>query len=147
MNTLYFSDRSTQSGSPLLFISANCWLRSWMIQFSGKTNKAWQIQIIVCRWDKVIMRKCIRGNWSFFEEGVWFSGDPYNSFLCVLPLMGGGWNQRLCRGGGLVLRGLISLWCNILISPFERGILYLIIIMAECIEKLSDWLYLKQTEM
>lgn len=49
-------------------LSANCWLRSWLIQFSGKTNKAWQIQIIVCRRDKVIMRKCNGGNWSFFRK-------------------------------------------------------------------------------
>lgn len=94
MNTLYFSDRSTRSSSALLLLSANRWLCSWMIQFSGKTNKAWQIQIIVCRRDKVIMRKCIGGNWSFFQEAVWFTGHANNNFLCVPPLMGGGWSQR-----------------------------------------------------
>lgn len=94
LNTLYFSDRSTRSSSALLLLPANRWLCSWMIQFSGKTNKAWQIQIIVCRRDKVIMRKCIGGNWSFFQEAVWFTGHANNNFLCVPPLMGGGWSQR-----------------------------------------------------
>lgn len=43
------------------------------------------------------MRKCIKGNWSPFQEAVWFTGDAINNFLCVLPLMEGGWSKG-CEG-------------------------------------------------
>lgn len=43
------------------------------------------------------MRKCIKGNWSPFQEAVWFTGDAINNFLCVLPLMEGGWSKG-CGG-------------------------------------------------